>query len=125
LFTVHFCWGPDDTDRSRSKSSSQDNKQDDASNMAEPAAQTFLFRELAVATNNFRPECLLGEGGFGKVYKGCLESTGQVISRSISLFIEVVMLTKIGRDRLFSRYFSQIKVKYMVIISSEIKSHDF
>lgn len=42
------------------------------------AAQTFTFRELAAATKNFRPECLLGEGGFGRVYKGCLESTGQV-----------------------------------------------
>lgn len=42
------------------------------------AAQTFTFRELAAATNNFRPECLLGEGGFGRVYKGRLESTGQV-----------------------------------------------
>lgn len=42
------------------------------------AAQTFTFRELAVATKNFRPECLLGEGGFGRVYKGRLESTGQV-----------------------------------------------
>ena len=29
------------------------------------AAQTFTFRELAAATKNFRPECLLGEGGFG------------------------------------------------------------
>ncbi|KAK9003265.1 hypothetical protein V6N11_060829 [Hibiscus sabdariffa] len=44
------------------------------------AAQTFTFRELATATKNFRPECLLGEGGFGHVYKGRLESTGQVIA---------------------------------------------
>lgn len=43
------------------------------------SAHTFTFRELAVATKNFRPECFLGEGGFGRVYKGRLESTGQVI----------------------------------------------
>ncbi|OVA09618.1 Protein kinase domain [Macleaya cordata] len=41
------------------------------------AAQTFTFRELAAATKNFRPESLLGEGGFGRVYRGHLESTGQ------------------------------------------------
>ena len=41
-------------------------------------AQTFTFRELATATKNFRPECLLGEGGFGRVYKGYMESTNQV-----------------------------------------------
>ncbi|PKU63698.1 Serine/threonine-protein kinase PBS1 [Dendrobium catenatum] len=43
------------------------------------AAQTFTFRELATATKNFKPECLLGEGGFGRVYKGRLES-GQVVA---------------------------------------------
>ena len=42
------------------------------------AAQTFAFRELAVATKNFRPESFIGEGGFGRMYKGRLESTGQV-----------------------------------------------
>ncbi|KAK6930778.1 Protein kinase domain [Dillenia turbinata] len=43
------------------------------------AAQTFTFRELAAATKNFRPECFLGEGGFGRVYKGWLEN-GQVVA---------------------------------------------
>lgn len=42
------------------------------------AAHTFRFRELAAATKNFRADCLLGEGGFGRVYKGRLESTNQV-----------------------------------------------
>jgi len=42
------------------------------------AAQTFTFRELANITKNFRQECLIGEGGFGRVYKGKLEKTNQV-----------------------------------------------
>ncbi|KAL5566774.1 hypothetical protein UlMin_029938 [Ulmus minor] len=43
-------------------------------------AQTFTFRELATATKNFRQECLLGEGGFGRVYKGTLQASGQVVA---------------------------------------------
>jgi hypothetical protein len=42
------------------------------------AAHTFTFKELASATKNFRVDCLIGEGGFGRVYKGRLDSTGQV-----------------------------------------------
>ncbi|KAL6953545.1 putative serine/threonine-protein kinase pbl26 [Sarracenia purpurea var. burkii] len=44
------------------------------------AAQTFTFRELATATKNFRQECLVGEGGFGRVYKGQLDKTGQIVA---------------------------------------------
>ncbi|XP_044501586.1 probable serine/threonine-protein kinase PBL26 [Mangifera indica] len=44
------------------------------------AAQTFTFRELATATKNFRQECLIGEGGFGRVYKGKFEKSGQVVA---------------------------------------------
>ncbi|KAJ9549406.1 hypothetical protein OSB04_021949 [Centaurea solstitialis] len=44
------------------------------------AAHTFTFRELAAATNNFSPDCFLGEGGFGHVYRGRLQGSGQAIA---------------------------------------------
>ncbi|KAK4344672.1 hypothetical protein RND71_034848 [Anisodus tanguticus] len=53
------------------------NKGDGQNNIA---AQTFTFRELATATKNFRSECLIGEGGFGRVYKGHLNKTGQTVA---------------------------------------------
>lgn len=44
-------------------------------------AQTFTFQELAVATGNFRSDCFLGEGGFGKVFKGTIEKLDQVLAQ--------------------------------------------
>lgn len=48
------------------------------------AAQIFTFCELVTATKNFRPESFIGEGGFGRVYKGRLESSGQVNSFAVA-----------------------------------------
>jgi len=50
----------------------------DEGNVKSYRAQTFTFDELAAATRNFRSDCFVGEGGFGKVYKGCIEKTNQV-----------------------------------------------
>ncbi|GJU31678.1 probable serine/threonine-protein kinase PIX7 [Tanacetum coccineum] len=36
----------------------------------------FAFNDLKMATRNFRPESLLGEGGFGCVFKGWIEENG-------------------------------------------------
>ncbi|KAE8788992.1 putative serine/threonine-protein kinase Cx32, chloroplastic [Hordeum vulgare] len=38
-----------------------------------PNLRIFTFAELSGACNNFKPETLLGEGGFGKVYKGWID----------------------------------------------------
>ncbi|KAL7113288.1 hypothetical protein ACP275_04G053200 [Erythranthe tilingii] len=57
-----------------------DNNNNNNNNNNNIAAQTFTFRELASATKNFRQEYLLGEGGFGRVYKGRLEKTEQMVA---------------------------------------------
>lgn len=44
------------------------------------SANTFRFRDLAAATKNFREDFFLGEGGFGKVFKGQLESINQTVA---------------------------------------------
>lgn len=36
----------------------------------------FTFQELKSATGNFRPDSILGEGGFGYVFKGWIEENG-------------------------------------------------
>lgn len=57
-------------------------------------AQSFSFRELATATNNFRLENLIGEGGFGRVYKGKLDKTGQVKSIYVEQYLILSGVTK-------------------------------
>ncbi|XP_057449086.1 probable serine/threonine-protein kinase PBL5 isoform X2 [Lotus japonicus] len=57
----------------------KDNVSEDGSNKGNRAL-TFTFNELEVATGNFRADCFLGEGGFGKVYKGHLERVDQVVA---------------------------------------------
>ncbi|KAG6515970.1 hypothetical protein ZIOFF_026416 [Zingiber officinale] len=73
-------------------------------------ARNFTFRELAAATKNFRSECLLGEGGFGRVYKGHLENLGQVVAvkqldrngfqGNKEFIVEVMMLSLLHHENL-------------------------
>ncbi|KAK2632066.1 hypothetical protein EUGRSUZ_L02048, partial [Eucalyptus grandis] len=81
-----------------------------ADNNNNVAAQTFTFRELATATKNFRQECLIGEGGFGRVYKGMLDKTGQVVAvkqldrnglqGNREFLVEVLMLSLLHHENL-------------------------
>ncbi|PQQ12647.1 putative serine/threonine-protein kinase PBL21 [Prunus yedoensis var. nudiflora] len=62
----------DDTESGRGKGKGGNNTQ-------QSVARSFTFRELAAATKGFREVNLIGEGGFGRVYKGRLDA-GQVVA---------------------------------------------
>jgi len=47
--------------------------------------RVFTFAELKTATRNFRIDTLLGEGGFGKVYKGWLESSRNASGTTVAV----------------------------------------
>ncbi|XP_073139397.1 probable serine/threonine-protein kinase PBL7 isoform X2 [Henckelia pumila] len=49
---------------------------------AEPSneARNFAYVDLVVATQDFKEEFFLGEGGFGRVYKGVLQDTGETVA---------------------------------------------
>ena len=50
------------------------NKEEEAARQAE----VFTFKQLQLATSNFGPENVIGQGGFGQVYKGTLRDGREV-----------------------------------------------
>ncbi|CAL9107159.1 unnamed protein product, partial [Musa textilis] len=74
------------------------------------AARVFTYRELAAATGSFSSENLLGEGGFGRVYKGQLKVTNEVVAvkqldrkglqGNREFLVEVLMLSLLHHPKL-------------------------
>ncbi|KAF5187050.1 Receptor-like cytoplasmic kinase [Thalictrum thalictroides] len=104
---------PQHHDYNRQKNSLENGNNKDATDKpgnGNIAAQTFTFRELAAATRNFRQECLLGEGGFGRVYKGRLENGNQLaaikqldrngLQGNKEFLVEVLMLSLLHHQNL-------------------------
>ncbi|PWA48700.1 serine/threonine/dual specificity protein kinase, catalytic domain-containing protein [Artemisia annua] len=53
-----------------------------------PTLKEFTYSELRTATRNFRKDMVLGEGGFGRVYKGWLNIATQRVSDQIAVAIK-------------------------------------
>ncbi|KAF5725570.1 putative BRASSINOSTEROID INSENSITIVE 1-associated receptor kinase 1 precursor [Tripterygium wilfordii] len=74
----------------------------------------FQFRELQIATNNFRSKNILGKGGFGNVYKGILQDgtpvavkrlkDGNAIGGQIQFQTEVEMISLAVHRNLITLY---------------------
>ncbi|RAL50409.1 hypothetical protein DM860_016876 [Cuscuta australis] len=93
----------DDNDAVGKKRGALRGKNGETNGHKDNVARSFTFKELATATQNFRVSNLLGEGGFGSVYKGrldgdmarpirvvCLDSACRPFLRDRSKFVEMV-----------------------------------
>lgn len=64
----------DETESSRSLKTGEDM-------VASSQLRSFSYIDLKSATRNFRPDSLLGEGGFGCVYKGWIDEHGRTTGK--------------------------------------------
>lgn len=85
----------------------------ESNNQRGNVARSFTFKELALATQNFREANLIGEGGFGSVYKGRLESGLVVAIKQLNLdglqgnqefIVEVLMLSLLHHKNLVNLF---------------------
>ncbi|KAL4577082.1 hypothetical protein LXL04_013184 [Taraxacum kok-saghyz] len=66
----------------------------------------FTYQELVKATNNFKRDRYLGEGGFGEVYKGNLENSNQVVA-----------VKKLNKDGLQGNKEFQVEITMLSLMS--------
>ncbi|KAL3683194.1 hypothetical protein R1sor_001216 [Riccia sorocarpa] len=73
------------------------------------STRVFTYEELREATNNFDSACLLGEGGFGRVYRGVLKDGKEVAIKKLTsgghqgdreFLVEVEMLSRLHHRHL-------------------------
>ncbi|GAA0161836.1 hypothetical protein LIER_18063 [Lithospermum erythrorhizon] len=72
-----------------------------------PNLRIFSFLELKASTKNFRSDNLLGEGGFGKVFKGWIEEKGNSKNANVT----VVAVKKLNTESLqgFEEWKSEVQ----------------
>lgn len=72
LFTFLFLFLS--SDKLKTKNSLRTNEVDKEAGSNQIAANTFLFLNLIAAVKNIRGDYHLGKKGFGRIYKGVIES---------------------------------------------------
>lgn len=84
----------------------------------------FSYQDLKSATRNFRPDSLLGEGGFGSVYKGWIDEHGTTAAKAgTGLTVAVKQLNQEGlqghREWLVSVLFLFLFLLFWFLITGE------
>lgn len=85
--------------------------------------KSFSFSDLKMATRNFRPDSVLGEGGFGSVFKGWIDEQSYVAAKpGTGIVIAVKKLNQESfqghREWLVSNIFTRL---YKIVICHRLK----
>lgn len=67
--------------------------------------EIFSYEEMVVATKNFRPDQVLGEGGFGLVYKGVIDERVKPGYKTTQIAVKVLDPESLQGDREWLVYF--------------------
>lgn len=79
-----------------------------------PNLRIFTFAELRAATRNFRPDTVLGEGGFGRVYKGWVDERTMGPARNDSGGLPVAV-KKLNPESLQGAQEWQVRTTYALL----------
>ncbi|XP_014507006.1 probable serine/threonine-protein kinase PIX13 [Vigna radiata var. radiata] len=75
-----------------------------------PELKVFSFEELKSATGNFKSDRLVGEGGFGRVYKGWLDENTLTPAKPSSGVEVAIKMFKPGGTQGFTQWQSEVNV---------------
>ncbi|XP_024394554.1 receptor-like serine/threonine-protein kinase ALE2 isoform X2 [Physcomitrium patens] len=84
-------------------------------------AKTFTLAELERATDNFRPDNVVGEGGFGRVYQGVLDSGIEVAVKVLTRDDHEGGREFVAEVEMLSRLHHRNLVKLIGICTEEIR----
>jgi hypothetical protein len=77
--------------------------------------KSFSYNELRAATRNFRPDSVLGEGGFGSVFKGWIDEQSHAATKpGMGIIVAVKRLNQDG---------FQGHREWLVSINSSLNTH--
>lgn len=80
----------------------------------QPNLREFSFAEMKLVTKNFKPDTLLGQGGFGKVYKGWVDE--QTLAPAKSNAGMVVAIKKLNSESVQGFQEWQVKLSSFITL---------
>lgn len=74
----------------------------------------FTYEEMKLATKHFRPDQVLGEGGFGIVYKGVIDESVRPGYKTTQIAVKVLDPESLQGDREWLVSFFSGKINFML-----------